>query len=64
MYRIVSMPYRIRISNGIEEIEMESDQISDIDTMIKKVEQLKQLFREKPSIDSSPTEEKSYLGKS
>ena len=58
------MPYRIKISNGIEEIEMESDQISDIDTMIKKVEQLKQLFREKPSIDSSPTEEKSYLGKS
>ncbi|HEX2487100.1 MAG TPA: hypothetical protein VHJ57_00775 [Nitrososphaeraceae archaeon] len=64
MYRIVGMPYRIRISNGIEEIEMESDQISDIDTMIEKVEQLKQLFREKPSIDSSPTKEKSYLGKS
>jgi hypothetical protein len=64
MYQIVSMPYRIRISNGIEEIEIESDQISDIDTMIKKVEQLKQLFREKPSIDSSPTKEQSYLGKS
>jgi hypothetical protein len=64
MYRIGGMPYRIRISNGIEEIEMESDQISDIDTMIEKVEQLKQLFREKPSIDSSPTKEKSYLGKS
>ena len=58
------MPYRIKISNGIEEIEMESDQISDIDTMFKKVGQLKQLFREKPSIDSSPTKEKSYLGKS
>jgi hypothetical protein len=58
------MPYRIKISNGIEEIEMESDQISDIDTMIKKVEQLKQLLREKPSIDSSPKEEESYLGKS
>jgi hypothetical protein len=58
------MPYRIKISNGIEEIEIESDHISDIDTMIKKVEQLKQLFREKPSIDSPPTEEESYLGKS
>ena len=58
------MPYRIKISNGIEEIEIESDDISDIDTMIKKVEQLKQLFREKPSIDSPPTEEESYLGKS
>ena len=58
------MPYRIKISNGIEEIEMESDHISDIDTMIKKVEQLKQLLREKPSIDSSPTEEEPYLGKS
>ncbi|MDW3627149.1 MAG: hypothetical protein QOK72_10940 [Nitrososphaeraceae archaeon] len=58
------MPYRIKISNGIEEIEMESDHISDIDTMIKKVEQLKQLLREKPSIDSPPTEEESYLGKS
>jgi len=58
------MPYRIKISNGIEEIEMESDHISDIDTMIKKVEQLKQLFREKPSIDTSSTEEESYLGKS
>jgi hypothetical protein len=58
------MPYRIKISNGIEEIEMESDHISDIDTMIKKVEQLKQLLREKPSIDSFPTEEESYLGKS
>ena len=58
------MPYRIKISNGIEEIEMESDNISDIDTMIKKVEQLKQLLREKPSIDSPPTEEESYLGKS
>lgn len=58
------MPYRIKISNGIEEIEMESDHISDIDTMIKKVEQLKQLFREKPSIDPSSTEEESYLGKS
>ena len=58
------MPYRIKISNGIEEIEMESDHISDIDTMIKKVEQLKQLLREKPSIDSPPKEEESYLGKS
>jgi hypothetical protein len=58
------MPYRIKISNGIEEIEMESDHISDIDTMIKKVEQLKQLFREKPSINSPSTEEESYLGKS
>ena len=58
------MPYRIKISNGIEEIEMESDHISDIDTMIKKVEQLKQLLREKPSVDSPPTEEESYLGKS
>ena len=58
------MPYRIKISNGIEQIEIESDHISDIDTMIKKVEQLKQLFREKPSIDSPPTEEESYLGKS
>jgi hypothetical protein len=58
------MPYRIKISNGIEEIEMESDHISDIDTMIKKVEQLKQLLREKPSIDSPTTEEESYLGKS
>ena len=58
------MPYRIKISNGIEEIEMESDHISDIDTMIKKVEQLKQLLREKPSIDSPPREEESYLGKS
>ena len=57
------MSYRIKISNGIEEIEMESDHISDIDTMIKKVEQLKQLLREKPSIDSPPTEEESYLGK-
>ena len=43
---------------------MESDHISDIDTMIKKVEQLKQLFREKPSINSPPTAEESYLGKS
>lgn len=58
------MPYRIKISDGIEQIEIESDHISDIDTMIKKVEQLKQLFREKPSIDSPPTEEESYLGKS
>lgn len=58
------MPYRIKISNGIEQIEIESDHISDIDTMIKKVEQLKQLFREKPSVDSPPTEEESYLGKS
>ena len=58
------MPYRIKISNGIEQIEIESDHISDIDTMIKKVEQLKQLFREKPSINSPPTEEESYLGKS
>lgn len=58
------MSYRIKISNGIEEIEMESDHISDIDTMIKKVEQLKQLLREKPSIDSPPTEGESYLGKS
>ena len=58
------MPYRIKISNGIEEIEMESDHISDIDTMIKKVEQLKQLFREKPNLDTSSTEEESHLGKS
>jgi hypothetical protein len=58
------MPYRIKISNGIEQIEIESDHISDIDTMIKQVEQLKQLFREKPSVDSPPTEEESYLGKS
>ena len=58
------MPYRIKISNGIEEIEMESDNISDIDIMIKKVEQLKQLFREQPSINSPRTEEESYLGKS
>jgi hypothetical protein len=58
------MPYRIKISNGIEQIEIESDHISDIDTMIKKVEQLKQLFREKPSVDSAPMEEESYLGKS
>jgi hypothetical protein len=58
------MPYRIKISNGIEEIEMESDHISDIDIMIKKVEQLKQLFREKASINSPPTKEESYLGKS
>ena len=58
------MPYRIKISNGIEEIEMESDHISDIDTMIKKVEHLKQLLREKPSINSPPTEEEFYLGKS
>jgi hypothetical protein len=58
------MPYRIKISNGIEEIEMESDHISDLDTMIKKVEQLKQLLREKPSVDSPPREEESYLGKS
>lgn len=58
------MPYRIKISNGIEEIEMESDHISDLDTMIKKVEQLKQLLREKPSIDTSITEEESYLAKS
>lgn len=58
------MPYRIKISNGIEEIEMESDHISDIDTMIKKVEQLKQLLREKPNIDTSTTEEESYLAKS
>ena len=58
------MPYRIKVSNGIEEIEMESDHISDIDTMIKKVEQLKQLFREKPNLDTSSTEEESYLGKS
>ena len=58
------MPYRIKISNGIEEIEMESDHISDIDTMIKKVEQLKQLFREKSNLDTSSREEESYLGKS
>ena len=58
------MPYRIKISNGIEEIEMESDHISDLDTMIKKVEQWKQLLREKPSIDTSTTEEESYLAKS
>ena len=55
------MPYRIKISNGIEEIEMESNHISDLDTMIKKVEQLKQLLREKQSIDTSTTEEESYL---
>ena len=58
------MPFRIKISNGIEQIEIESDHISDIDTIIKKVEQLKQLFREKPSVDLPPTEEESYLGKS
>ena len=58
------MPYRIKISNGIEEIEMESDHISDLDTMIKKVEQLKQLLREKPSFDTSTTEKESYLAKS
>jgi hypothetical protein len=58
------MPYRIKISNGIEEIEIESDHISEIDTMIKKVEQLKQLFNEKPSVAPPPTEEESYLGKS
>jgi hypothetical protein len=58
------MPYRIKISNGIEEIEIESDHISEIDTMIKKVEQLKQLFKEKPSVAHTPTEEESYLGKS
>ena len=59
------MPYRIKISNGIEEIEIESDYISDLDTIIKKVEQLKQLFTEKPRVDSPPkSEEGSYLGKS
>jgi hypothetical protein len=58
------MPYRIKISNGIEEIEIESDHISEIDTMIKKVEQLKQLFKEKSSVAPTPTEEESYLGKS
>lgn len=59
------MPYRIKISNGIEEIEIESDYISDLDTIIKKVEQLKQLFTEKPCADSPPkSEEESYLGKS
>jgi hypothetical protein len=58
------MPYRIKISNGIEEIEIESDHISEIDTMIKKVEQLKQLFKEKPSVAAPPKEEESYLGKS
>jgi hypothetical protein len=58
------MPYRIKISNGIEEIEIESDHISEIDTMIKKVEQLKQLLKGKPSVDSPQTEEDSYLGKS
>ncbi len=59
------MPYRIKISNGIEEIEIESDHISDIDTIIRKVEQLKQLFKEKSPVDFPPkTEEESYLGKS
>ena len=57
------MPYRIKISNGIEEIEIESDHISEIDTMIKKVEQLKQLFKEKPSV-APPSKEESYLGRS
>jgi len=59
------MPYRIKISNGIEEIEIESDHISDIDTIIRKVEQLKQLFKEKSPVNLPPkTEEESYLGKS
>ncbi|HKO40776.1 MAG TPA: hypothetical protein VJU85_05895 [Nitrososphaeraceae archaeon] len=59
------MPYRIKISNGIEEIEIESDHISDLDTIIRKVEQLKQLFREKSSVNLPPkSEEESYLGKS
>ena len=59
------MSYRIKISNGIEEIQIESDDISDIDTIIKKVEQLKQLFTEKSRVDFHPqTEEESYLGKS
>jgi len=59
------MPYRIKISNGIEEIEIEFDHISDLDTIIRKVEQLKQLFREKSSVNLPPkSEEESYLGKS
>ena len=59
------MSYRIKISNGIEEIQIESDDISDIDTIIKKVEQLKQLFTEKSRVDFHPkTEAESYLGKS
>jgi hypothetical protein len=59
------MPYRIKFSNGVEEIQIESDDISDIDTIIKKVEQLKQLFTEKSRVDFHPkTEEESYLGKS
>jgi len=51
------MPYRIKISNGIEEIEIESDHISDLDTIIRKVEQLKQLFREKSSVNLPPKSE-------
>ncbi len=59
------MSYRIKISNGIEEIQIESDDISDIDTIIKKVEQLKQLFTKKSRVDFHPkAEEESYLGKS
>lgn len=59
------MPYRIKFSNGVEEIQIESDDISDIDTIIKKVEQLKQFFTEKSRVDFHPkTEEESYLGKS
>lgn len=59
------MAYRIKISNGIEEIEIESDHISDLDTIIRKVEQLKQLFKEKSSVNLPPkSEEESYLGKS
>ena len=41
------MPYRIKISNGIEEIEMESDHISDLDTMIKKVRTIKTIVKGK-----------------
>ena len=51
------MPYRIKISNGIEEIQIESDDISDIDTIIKKVEQLKKLFTEKSPVDFHPKTE-------
>ena len=58
------MPYRIKISNGVEEIEIKSGDISHIDTMIQKVEQLKKLLTKKPNIDSPKEEEESYLGKS
>ena len=49
---------------GVEEIEIESGNISHIDTMIQKVEQLTKLLTKKPNIDSPKEEEESYLGKS